>query len=291
MLELSEDYFVLVSVALFDYFLSLSPIWQAFIAGLFTWGCTIFGSSFVYFFKSVNRKLLDSMMGFAGGVMIAASFWSLLAPSLEYAEINYGVWAWVPAAVGFLAGGAFIRAIDYIVPHLHLSKPIEEAEGSQQLKKGLSKSALLFLAITIHNIPEGLAIGVAFGALASPVMGVESSIMGAVGLAIGIGLQNIPEGSSLSLPIRGEGHSRKKAFWYGSMSAIVEPIAAVIGAVFVLSMTAILPYALAFAAGAMIFVVVEELIPESQTHGNTDVATLSLMLGFVVMMILDVSLG
>lgn len=276
---------------MFDYFLSLSPIWQAFIAGLFTWGCTILGSSFVYFFKSVNRKLLDSMMGFAAGVMVAASFWSLLAPSLEYAKADYGSLAWLPAAIGFLTGGAFIRAIDYIVPHLHLSKPIEEAEGAYQLKKGLSKSALLFLAITIHNIPEGLAIGVTFGALATQVPGIDASVMGAIGLAIGIGLQNIPEGSSLALPIRAEGNSRNKAFWYGAMSAVVEPIAAVIGAAFVLSMTAILPYALAFAAGAMIFVVVEELIPESQTHNNTDIATLSLMLGFVVMMVLDVSLG
>lgn len=226
-------------------------------------------------------------MGFAAGVMIAASFWSLLAPSLEYAEAD-GSLAWLPAAIGFLAGGAFIRLIDYVVPHLHLSKPIEQAEGNDQLKQGLlSKSTLLFLAITIHNIPEGLAIGVAFGALATQVSGVDASIMGAIGLAIGIGLQNIPEGSSLALPIRGEGHSRKKAFWYGSMSAVVEPIAAV----FVLSMTAILPYALAFAAGAMIFVVVEELIPESQSSGNTDIATLSLMLGFVVMMVLDVALG
>lgn len=275
---------------MFDYFLSLHPIMQAFIAGLFTWGCTIFGSSFVYFFKTVNRKLLDMMMGFAGGVMIAASFWSLLAPALEYAEADYGTLAWLPAAIGFLLGGFFIRLIDYVVPHLHLSKPIEEAEGMQP-RKGLSKSMLLFLAITIHNIPEGLAIGVTFGALATQVPGVDASIMGAIGLAIGIGLQNIPEGSSLSLPIRGEGHSRWKAFWYGSMSAVVEPIAAVIGAAFVLSMTAILPYALAFAAGAMIFVVVEELIPESQSNGNTDIATLSLMVGFVVMMVLDVALG
>ena len=275
---------------MFDYFLSLHPIMQAFIAGLFTWGCTIFGSSFVYFFKTVNRKLLDMMMGFAGGVMIAASFWSLLAPALEYAEADYGNLAWLPAAIGFLLGGFFIRLIDYVVPHLHLSKPIEEAEGMQP-KKGLSKSMLLFLAITINNIPEGLAIGVTFGALATQLPGVDGSIMGAIGLAIGIGLQNIPEGSSLSLPIRGEGHSRWKAFWYGSMSAVVEPIAAVIGAAFVLSMTAILPYALAFAAGAMIFVVVEELIPESQSNGNTDIATLSLMVGFVVMMVLDVALG
>lgn len=273
-----------------DYLLSLHPAWLAFIAGLFTWGCTIFGSAFVYFFKSVNQKLLDSMMGFAAGVMIAASFWSLLAPSLQYAEPTYGMWAWLPAAVGFLAGGGFIRLIDYIVPHLHLSKPIEEVEGAPTLRKGLSKSMLLFLAITIHNIPEGLAIGVTFGALSS-VADYQTALTGALGLSIGIGLQNVPEGSSLALPLRGEGKSRWKAFGYGAMSAVVEPIAAVIGAIFVLSMTAILPYALAFAAGAMIFVVVEELIPESQSNGNTDIATLSLMLGFVVMMILDVALA
>ena len=276
---------------MFDYFLSLHPVMQAFIAGLFTWFCTIFGSAFVYFFKTVNRKLLDSMMGFAGGVMIAASFWSLLAPSIEFAETDYGSLAWLPAAIGFLCGGAFIRLIDYVVPHLHLNKPLEEAEGAPQLKQGLSKSALLFLAITIHNIPEGLAIGVTFGALASQTGNIDASVMGAIGLAIGIGLQNIPEGSSLSLPIRGEGHSRRKAFWYGAMSAVVEPIAAVLGAAFVISMSAVLPYALAFAAGAMIFVVVEELIPESQSGDNTDIATLSLMVGFVVMMVLDVALG
>lgn len=275
---------------MFDYFLALHPVVQAFIAGLFTWGCTIFGSGFVYFFRTVNQKLLDSMMGFAAGVMIAASFWSLLAPSLKYAEKDYGSWAWLPAAIGFLVGGGFIRMIDYIVPHLHLNQPIEEAEGSPKLQKGLSKSMLLFLAITIHNIPEGLAIGVTFGALSS-VADYQTALAGAIGLAIGIGLQNIPEGSALSMPIRGEGKSRKTAFWWGSMSAIVEPIAAVIGAAFVLSMTVILPYALAFAAGAMIFVVVEELIPESQSNGNTDIATLSLMVGFVVMMILDVALG
>lgn len=275
---------------MFDYFLLLHPIMQALIAGLFTWGCTIVGSGFVYFFKTVNQKLLDSMMGFAAGVMIAASFWSLLAPSLEYAEKDYASLAWLPAAIGFLVGGGFIRLIDYIVPHLHLDKPIEEAEGSSTLQKGLSKSMLLFLAITIHNIPEGLAIGVTFGALSS-VADYQTALAGAMGLTIGIGLQNIPEGSALSMPIRGEGKSRKTAFCWGAMSAVVEPIAAVIGAIFVLSITAILPYALAFAAGAMIFVVVEELIPESQSNGNTDIATLSLMVGFVVMMILDVALG
>lgn len=272
-----------------DYFATLHPAIQALIAGLFTWGCTIAGSSFVFFFKTVNQKCLDSMMGFAAGVMIAASFWSLLNPAMEYAESDYGSWSWFPAAVGFLAGGLFLRLVDYFVPHLHLDKPsIDEAEGIKHKK--LSKSMLLFLAITIHNIPEGLAIGVTFGAISS-MADTSTALLGAIGLAIGIGLQNVPEGSALSMPIRGEGASRKKAFWYGAMSAVVEPIAAVIGAVFVLSMTAILPYALAFAAGAMIFVVVEELIPESQSNGNTDIATLSLMAGFVIMMVLDVALG
>ncbi|OOF59563.1 ZIP family metal transporter [Rodentibacter myodis] len=277
---------------MFDYFLSLNPILQAFIAGLFTWFCTIFGSAFVFFFKQANQKLLDSMMGFAAGVMIAASFWSLLEPSFKFAKQSSTEWYWLPTLIGFLAGGLFLRIIDYIVPHLHLSKPIEEAEGIQP-QHALSKSMLLFLAITIHNIPEGLAIGVAFGAIATLGEGADTLplTLSAIGLAIGMGLQNIPEGSALSMPIRAEGHSRMKAFTYGAFSAVVEPIGAVIGALFVISMTSILPYALAFAAGAMIFVVVEELIPESQSNGNTDIATLSLMLGFSLMMVLDVAFG
>ena len=273
---------------LMEWFSQQPVVLQAFIAGLFTWGCTILGSSVVFFFKTVSRKLLDIMMGFAAGVMIAASFWSLLAPALEYAEPNYGSFSWIPVAIGFLVGGFFLRGIDALIPHLHLSSDIEDKEGVETKHK-LSKTTLLFLAITIHNIPEGLAVGVAFGALANHLPG--SSLIGAIGLAIGIGLQNIPEGAALSIPIRTDGQSRWKAFYYGSMSAIVEPVGAVIGAVAVMTVTSILPYALAFAAGAMIFVVVEELIPESQTNGNTDVATLGLMVGFVIMMILDVSLG
>ena len=264
---------------------------QAFLAGLFTWGCTIVGSAVVFFFKTVSRKLLDIMMGFAAGVMIAASFWSLLEPSIEYAKGNYGVWSWMPAALGFLLGGFFLRFIDAVEPHLHLSKKdVSEAESlPEHSRNKLSKTALLFLAITIHNFPEGLAVGVAFGALSS-----NSSLevfIGAVGLALGIGLQNVPEGAALSIPIRTDGESRLKAFYWGSMSAIVEPIGAILGAYAVMAMTAILPYALSFAAGAMIFVVVEELVPDSQTNGNTDVATLGLMVGFVLMMVLDVALG
>lgn len=264
---------------------------QAFLAGLFTWGCTIVGSAVVFFFKTVSRKLLDIMMGFAAGVMIAASFWSLLQPSIEYAKGNYGVWSWMPAALGFLLGGFFLRFIDAVVPHLHLSKKdVSEAESlPEHSRNKLSKTALLFLAITIHNFPEGLAVGVAFGALSSNSS--PEVFIGAVGLALGIGLQNVPEGAALSIPIRTDGESRLKAFYWGSMSAIVEPIGAVLGAYAVMAMTAILPYALYFAAGAMIFVVVEELIPDSQTNGNTDVATLGLIVGFVLMMVLDVALG
>ncbi|MDE1548059.1 ZIP family metal transporter [Jeotgalibaca caeni] len=273
---------------MFATFSNFNPILQSLLAGIFTWACTAIGSSFVFFFKEVNRKVLDVMSGFAAGVMIAASFWSLLAPSISYAENNgYGMWAWVPAAVGFLLGGVFLRLTDAIIPHLHIGDPMEKREG---IKTGASRTLLLFLAITIHNIPEGLAVGVAFGAAAHG-LSTDNTLMSAVGLALGIGLQNIPEGSALSLPIRGEGSSRMRAFQYGQLSALVEPIAAVLGAAAVLSMQVILPYALAFAAGAMIFVVVEELIPESQTNGNKDIATLGLMLGFTVMMILDVALG
>ena len=270
-----------------DWLRSQPVVMQAFLAGLFTWGCTIVGSAVVFFFKQVSRKLLDIMMGFATGVMIAASFWSLLAPSIEYAQSSYGKLSWLPAAIGFLVGGFFLRLIDAVVPHLHLSKDISEAESVPEQK--LSKTALLFLAITIHNFPEGLAVGVAFGALAAnPSL---EAFVGAIGLALGIGLQNVPEGAALSIPIRTDGKSRLKAFYWGSMSAIVEPVGAVLGAVAVMAMTAILPYTLSFAAGAMIFVVVEELIPDSQTNGNTDVATLGLMVGFVLMMVLDVALG
>ncbi|MDY4511572.1 ZIP family metal transporter [Streptococcus hyovaginalis] len=272
-----------------EWLTSQNVVLLAFMAGLFTWGCTIVGSAIVFFFKHVSRKLLDIMMGFAAGVMIAASFWSLLSPSLAYAEPTYGKWAFIPAAVGFLLGGYFIRLIDALVPHLHLDKSIEEAEGLQPEKK-LSKTTLLFLAITIHNIPEGLAVGVTFGALAQGNF-TTAALVGATSLAIGIGLQNIPEGAALAIPIRADGKSRKKAFFWGAISAIVEPIGAVIGAALVLAMMPILPYALSFAAGAMIFVVVEELIPESQTNGNTDIATLGLMMGFVIMMVMDVALG
>lgn len=268
-----------------NYFLTLNPILQALIATLFTWGMTALGAMGVFLTKTINRKVLDMLLGFAGGVMIAASFWSLLAPSIEMAE-NNGQIGWVPAAIGFLLGGGFLFGIDKLLPHLHLETPIEDAEG---LKTTWQRSVLLVLAITLHNIPEGLAVGVAFGAAAAGLD--EALIPGAIALAIGIGLQNFPEGLAVSAPLRREGMTRFKSFFYGQASGAVEPIAGVIGAFAVIMMKPILPYALAFAAGAMIFVVVEELIPESQAGDNGDLATIGLLVGFTVMMILDVALG
>jgi ZIP family zinc transporter len=268
-----------------EWLLQYNPVVLALFAALFTWAVTALGAAMVFFFKKINQKVLNSMLGFAAGVMIAASFWSLLKPAIEMTEARGDI-AWVPAVVGFLAGGAFLLIIDNILPHLHLGLKIDKAEG---IKTTWKRSVLLVLAITLHNIPEGLAVGVAFGALASnPEVG---ALAGAVVLALGIGLQNFPEGAAVSIPLRREGFSRLKAFNYGQLSGAVEPIAAVIGAYLVLTMTPILPYALSFAAGAMIFVVVEELIPESQTGNETDYSTIGAMLGFATMMLLDVALG
>ena len=270
---------------LIDFFSGLGPIYQALVATLFTWFVTALGAALVFFFKSINRKTLDAMLGFAAGVMIAASYWSLLAPAIEMAE-GSGLPAWVPATSGFLLGGGVLWLIDKLLPHLHPGFPKEEAEG---IKTSWQRSVLLVLAITIHNIPEGLAVGVAFGALAVDLP--YATLGGAVALAMGIGIQNFPEGAAVSVPLRREGFSRLKSFWYGQLSGVVEPIAGVLGAVAVIYMRPILPYALAFAAGAMIYVVVEELIPESQLQKHTDVATIGAMLGFAVMMTLDVALG
>jgi ZIP family zinc transporter len=265
--------------------LTYNPVLLALLATLFTWAVTALGASMVFFFKSINNKVLNSMLGFAAGVMIAASFWSLLKPAIEMTEASGGV-SWIPAVVGFLSGGAFLYLVDRLLPHLHLGLSIDKAEG---IKTHWQRSVLLVMAITLHNIPEGLAVGVAFGALANnPDMGV---LVGAIVLAIGIGLQNFPEGAAVSIPLRREGFSRLKAFNYGQMSGIVEPIAGVIGAYLVLTITPLLPYALSFAAGAMIFVVIEELIPESQTGSETDLSTIGAMLGFALMMLLDVALG
>ena len=268
-----------------SFFIGLSPITQALVATLFTWGVTALGASVVFFTNKVHRRFLDLSLGFAAGVMIAASFWSLLAPSIALAR-EMGMVPWLPAVVGFLLGGALIRVADALLPHLHMFKPLREAEGTHT---NWTRSILLVIAITLHNIPEGLAIGVSFGGAG---IGLTNATLGAaIALAIGIGLQNAPEGSAISLPLRGDGLSRFRAWWFGQLSAAVEPVAAVIGAAGVMMLRPILPYALAFAAGAMIYVVVEEVIPESHSGGNADAATLACMVGFVIMMTLDVALG
>ena len=270
---------------MFESFADLHPVLQALYGTLFTWLLTALGAAVVFMTKTVNRKMLDTMLGFAAGVMIAASFWSLLAPAIEMAESSV-LPSFIPAAVGFLLGGVFLRVVDKILPHLHIGLPVEEAEG---VKTSLHRSILLVLAITLHNIPEGLAVGVAFGAVAYGLP--SANLSGAIALALGIGIQNFPEGLAVSMPLRREGLSRGKSFWYGQLSGVVEPVAGVLGAAIVLIARPVLPYALSFAAGAMIFVVVEELIPESQRGKNTDIATMGAMVGFAVMMILDVALG
>lgn len=268
-----------------EFLQNLHPAAQALIATCFTWLMTALGSAVVFITKDISRKVLDGMLGFAGGIMIAASFWSLLAPAIEMSE-GKNIANWFPAAAGFLAGGIFLRGIDRILPHLHLDLPISQAEGVQTAWR---RSILLILAVTLHNIPEGLAIGVAFGAVAANFP--SATLPTAIVLAVGIGIQNFPEGLAVSIPLRREGMSRLKSFWYGQLSAIVEPIAGVIGVVAVIYAQSILPYALAFAAGAMVFVVIEELIPESQRGGNADLATMYAMIGFTIMMVLDVGFG
>ena len=264
---------------------TLSPVLLALLATTFTWGLTALGSAVVFTARDMSKRTLDTMLGFAAGVMIAASYWSLLAPAIEMSE-GKSLPAWVPATLGFLAGGLFLRGIDLVLPHLHLGAPEDEAEG---IPTAFHRVTLLVLAITLHNFPEGLAVGVAFGAIAAGLP--SATLAGAIALAVGIGIQNFPEGMAVSMPLRGEGMSPLRSFWYGQLSAVVEPIAGVLGAAAVLVAQPILPYALAFAAGAMIFVVVEELVPESQRGGNTDWATMGAMVGFAVMMVLDVGLG
>lgn len=264
---------------------NVHPVLQAAAATSFTWFLTALGAAVVFLRKEMSRKTLDVMLGFAGGVMIAASFWSLLAPAIEMSEAG-PLPSWFPAALGFITGAAFIRIIDNFLPHLHLGFPMDGAEG---MKTSWRRSTLLALAVTLHNIPEGLAIGIAFGAAAAGFP--EATFAGAVALSIGIGIQNLPEGTAVAVPLRREGLSMGKSFWYGQLSGFVELVAGVIGAALVMIAQPILPYALAFAAGAMIFVVVEEVIPESQCNGNTDIATAGLIVGFTVMMTLDVALG
>ena len=273
----------LIMQPILDFFSSVDPVTGAFYATLFTWGVTALGASFVFIFRSMNRAFLDGMLGFTGGVMVAASFWSLLSPAIEMSE-GEGFVKVFPAAIGFSLGALFIFGLDKVLPHLHIN--FKESEG---IKTPWHRTTLLALAITLHNIPEGLAVGVLFGGVAAGIP--EASISGAVILAIGIGIQNFPEGIAIAVPLRRQGASRFKSFWYGQMSAIVEPIFAVLGALAVTFFTPILPYALAFAAGAMIFVVVEEVIPETQLDKYTDIAALGFVGGFVIMMILDVALG
>jgi ZIP family zinc transporter len=264
----------------------IGPVWSALAATTFTWLLTALGASFVFLFKKMHRGVLDAMLGFTGGVMIAASFWSLLNPAIEMSEKLYPSMPWFPAAVGFFLGAIFLFALDKWLPHLHLNFMETEIEG---IKTQWHSTTLLVLAITLHNIPEGLAVGVLFGAAAIGLP--DASFSAAIALAIGIGIQNFPEGFAVAMPMRRMGMSRLKSFWYGQLSAIVEPVAGVVGALAVIYMQPILPFALAFAAGAMIYVVVEEVIPETQRDKYTDVAVLGFIGGFLVMMILDVALG
>jgi ZIP family zinc transporter len=265
-----------------DSFLALSPVYQALIATLCTWAITALGASTVFITRNVSTRFLNAMLGFAAGVMIAAAYWSLLAPSVELSREGT-LPVWFPPLLGFLLGGAVLWAIDRLLPHLHLGFPAADIEG---LPTSWKRSTLLMLAVTLHNIPEGLAVGVAFGAAASLMHLVSPA--SAIALAVGIGIQNFPEGMAISLPLRREGMSMGRSFWYGQLSGMVEPVAGVIGAAAVILISPILPYAMSFAAGAMFYVVVEELIPECQREGNTNLPTVAAMLGFAVMMVLEV---
>ncbi len=270
---------------LLKFFERIDPVLGAFIASLFTWLLTALGSSLVFFIKTLNRQILDGMLGFTGGVMIAASYWSLLAPAIEMtSDVSPNLPIWFPSSVGFIMGAFFLFFLDKFMPHLHIN-----FDNSEGIKTNWQKTTLLVLAITLHNIPEGLAVGVLFGAVSHGLPGAEIST--ALVLAIGIALQNFPEGIAVSMPLRRQGVSRFRAFWFGQLSAIVEPIFAVIGAILVVYTLPILPYALSFAAGAMIYIVIEEVVPESQQDNYTDTSTIGFIIGFVVMMILDTSLG
>ena len=263
-----------------NWFGDLNPILQALIATTFTWGITLLGALMVCFFKEVNKRALNTILGFSAGVMIAASFWSLLLPSIELSE-ELGYIAWGLPALGFILGGLFVLLSDKF-----LDKTLSDKNSIK--KDSLKRSILLVSAITLHNIPEGMSIGVAFGGISSGVSGM--TLIGAIMLAVGIGIQNFPEGAAVSLPLRKEGFSRKKSFFIGQASALVEPISAVIGVILVLAVRSILPILLSFAAGAMITVAARELLPESISE-NKNLSTLGLISGFVLMMVLDVALG
>ena len=264
-----------------DAFLNLSPVLQALTATLFTWAITALGAGLVFLTRNVSNRFLNAMLGFAAGVMVAASYWSLLAPAVELSR-GGSLPVWFPPIVGFLLGGAVLWAIDRLLPHLHLGFPEADIEG---LPTSWKRSTLLMLAVTLHNIPEGLAVGVAFGAAASALH--EVNLASAIALAVGIGIQNFPEGMAISLPLRREGMSMGRSFWFGQLSGMVEPMAGLVGAASVIAISTILPYAMSFAAGAMFYVVVEELIPECQREGNTNLPTVSAMLGFALMMVLE----
>ena len=266
---------------------NLNPVLLALLATLMTWLFTALGAAMVFFFKEINNKVLNIMLGFASGVMISASFWSLLSPAVEMSQGRSIPPAFI-VTIGFVLGAGFLWLADKIIPHTHFNLPKGENEG---IHTNLKRSILLVFSITLHNIPEGLAVGVAFGAAALNLNGV--TLLSAMAVAIGIAIQNFPEGAAVSIPLRREGLSRRKSFFYGQASGIVEPIAGVVGAALVISMQNILPYALSFAAGAMIYVVVEELIPEAQSnnHDGADLATIGCIAGFAIMMLLDVALG
>lgn len=266
-----------------DLFTGLHPVVQALIGTCFTWALTASGAAAVFLHREPSQRTQDLMLGFAAGVMIAASYWSLLAPAISMSE-HMGVWRWVPVTAGFLLGGAFLRLVDRMIPHIHPESQLEDG-----MHATWKRAVMLVTAITLHNFPEGLAVGVAFGAAAAgdPAYGLSA----AIALAIGIGIQNLPEGIAVSVPLRRTGMRAGKSFYYGQLSGMVEPIAGVLGAVAIMAMKPLLPYALAFAAGAMIFVVVEDAIPEAQSHGNNDLVTMGAMIGFAIMMTLDVALG
>lgn len=261
-----------------EWFCNLNYIWQAFVATIFTWSVTAIGASLVFAFKNVNKNIMDAMLGFAAGVMIAASFWSLLSPAIEMAD-NLLMVPWIVVSLGFLSGGLLLFTGDKVFDILDRKKK----------KTSFKRSLMLIFSITLHNIPEGLAVGVAFGSLAYGLEG--ATLTSACMLALGIGLQNFPEGTAVSVPLRREGFSRFKSFLYGQLSGIVEPISGVLGALLVIKIRTLLPFLLAFAAGTMIYVVVEELIPESQSNTKKDLMALFTLIGFTVMMVLDVALS
>ena len=269
-----------------DWFIGLSHPIQALFATIFTWGITACGAGLVFCFKKFNKNVMDAMLGFAAGVMIAASFWSLLSPSIEMAG-SLGMNAWLVASAGLFGGGILLFTGDRLFSRWE--KHNRADNNKMDKKSSIKRCWMLIFSITLHNIPEGLAVGVAFGSIAYGIEG--ATVTAACMLALGIGLQNFPEGTAVSVPLRREGYSRSKSFFLGQLSGIVEPIAGVIGALVAMQARMLLPFLLAFAAGAMIYVVIEELIPESQTNENKDIMALFTLVGFSIMMILDVALG